>query len=277
MSDTSPAPIKRPPRNLSATSLGFHLFGLSLKRHIRSRKTLFLFLVQLIPVVLALFSRITGNGGGLAEFEATFTQVYLPYLLPLAALFFGGPTVVDEVEGRTITYLTLRPLSRSTLFLSKLATSIALAIVVTVIPVILFFAVSVIGSADPMGGSLATLGAAIASTVGGATAYTAIFALLGVIFASTLLPGIVYYLVFEIILGALPVIEFISIKFHVFTLGGFRRGVDGEERLRDEIARFLLDQPLEFDWWVGLLCLIFVTTAAVVLSATVFRNRQFHV
>lgn len=277
MSDTTPSAIERPQRNLSAPALGFHLFGLDLTRQIRSRKTVLLFLVQLLPALIAFVTLLTGDRDGLSVFEATFEAVYLPLLLPLAALFFGGPTVVDEVEGRTITYLTLRPLSRSTLFLGKLATSITLAIAVTVIPVVLFFLICVLGSPASFGDGLSLLGSAVATTIAGAIAYTAVFAFLGVIFASTLLPGIVYFVVVELILAAIPIIEVISVKFHLFTLGGFQQSAEGEQSIRDQMAEFLLNQPLEFDWWVGLLYLGTVTAGAVILSALVFRNRQFHV
>lgn len=277
MSETTPPAIDRPPRRLSAPSQGAHLFGLDLRRQIRSRKTVLLFLVQLLPAIIAVITLLLGDRDGLDLFESTVETVYLPLLLPLAALFFGGPTVVDEVEGRTITYLTLRPLPRSTLFLSKLTTSMVLAVAVTAIPIILFFTVCVVGSPASFGNGLSLLGSAVAATTAGAIAYTAIFAFLGVIFASTLLPGIAYFVFVELILAAIPIIEFISVKFHLFTLGGFQQSADGEQGIRDQMAEFLLNQPLEFDWWVGLLYLGTVTAGAVILSALVFRNRQFHV
>ena len=42
-------------------------------------------------------------------------------VLPLAALFFATSLVADEVEGRTLTYLITRPLTRPSIFVGKFA------------------------------------------------------------------------------------------------------------------------------------------------------------
>ncbi len=278
MTEKKAPDIDRPERNISAPVLGVHLLGLDLQRQVRTRKTIFLFVIQLLPAIIAIFSLVGGSLAGLETFESTVEGVYLPLLLPLAALFFGGPTIVDEVEGRTITYLTLRPLSRTTLLLSKLATSMILAIAVTTIPIVLFFVICMLGSPDGFGAGLPLLGSAVGTVAVGAITYTAVFALLGVIFASTLLPGIVYYVVFELILAAIPLVEVMSIKFHLFTIGGFERHEpDDEGGMREMLENMILDQPLDPQWWVGLLCVGLLTLTAVVASALIFKQRQFHV
>ena len=275
---TEPIEIERPPRNLSPPVLGIHLLGLDLARQIRSRKVVILFAIQMLPVLSALMALTGGELAGLQTFENNVQSVYLPLLLPLAALFFGGPTVVDEVEDRTITYLTLRPLSRTTLLLSKLASSIVLAVAVTTIPLAILFVVCVLGSPDGFGEGMGLLAASMGTVAVGAVTYTAIFALLGVVFASTLLPGIVYFLVFEVILAAIPLVEVMSVKFHLYTMGGFElHEVDDDGGWRQTMEQFLLDQPLEPQWWVGLLCVAVAGVGAVVLSALIFRQRQFHV
>ncbi len=263
-----------PPRNLSALALGTKLLSLDLSRTMRTRKTLILFLIQLLPALAAAVSLFWGDLDGLVVFEGAIERVYLVLLLPLAALFFGGPTIVDEVEGETITYLTLRPIPRTTLLLAKLGSSILSVLAVTVIPVVAFFVVCVIGSPATFGDGLGMLGQAVAATAVGAITYTAVFALLGVIFSSTLLPGIVYYVVFELVLANLPVLEFLSIKFHLFTLGGFDQLDPGEDAA---LGQMILDEPLVFDWWVGLLMCGIITATAVAIATVVFRDRQFNV
>ena len=276
MSD--PSTIERPPRQLSQITVGVHLLGIDLQRQLRSRKTLVLALVQSLPLVIALLTLYWSRPDGLEAFQSTVEGVYLPLLMPLAALFFGGSTVVDEVEDRTITYLTLRPLSRVSLFLAKLATSVILAISVTVIPIVLYFLLCVLASPDGFGDGMSLLGAALGSVAMGALTYTTIFALLGVVFTSTLLPGVVYYVVFELILAAIPVVEILSVKFHLFAMGGLqRRDPNDEEGIREMLERFLLDQPLEPQWWVSLLCLAAISAAAITAGALLFRQRQFHV
>lgn len=275
MSEPAAPEIKRPPRNLSATALSTRLIARDLRRHAFGRKTLFLLAVQLLPAFIVALALIWQDLDGLALFEGTVSNVYIPLLLPLTALFFGGPTIVDEVQGRTITYLTLRPLSRTNLYLGKLATSILLAVAVTVIPVLILFGICVLGGDGSPDGVMGLLGSAMGTVAVGAVAYTAIFAFLGVLFSSTLLPGIVYYLVFEFIFGAIPIVEMLSIKFHLRILGGFSEDEPG--MLRETLEQMLLDQPLSFEWWFGLLMISFATAAAVAVGTLVFRGRQFHV
>lgn len=276
MSDAEPT-IDRPPRRLSPLATGAELLKLDLWRKFRSRKTLILFLIQLIPALVAAVSLVWGDLDGFQVFESTIENVYLPLLLPLAALFLGGPTIVDEVEAKTITFLTLRPLSRATLLLGKLGASIILAVAITVVPVLIFFGICSLGASAGLGEGLSLLGTGTAAVAVGAVTYTTIFALLGVVFASTLLPGIVYYVVFELIIAALPLVEFLSVKFHLYTLGGFDRAEAEGGGWRQQLEELLLDQPLEFDWWVGLLFCAVVTGAALLVATVIFRNREFRV
>ncbi len=273
MMSTSEAPkIERPPRSLSSPTLGLRLLSLDFGRQIRARKTLTLVAIQLLPVVIAAVFVIWRDVDGMNLFRNTIEHVYIPLLLPLAALFFGGPTIVNEIEGRTITYLTLRPLSRATLFLAKLASSISVALVATLLPVLALFGVCMIGSGDPLGDSLPMLGAALGAVAVGAITYTAIFAFLGVLFSATLLLGIVYFVVVELVFAAIPIIELLSVKFHLRTIAGFtssdRAGF---------LDRLILEEPLNFEWWFGVLIAGLMASFAIIVSTLVFRQRQFHV
>lgn len=263
------------PRTLSPVALGWRLFSMDIKRKALSKKTLFLLAIQLLPVVVGALALIAQDMDGLTLFEGAVESIYLPLLLPLTALFFGGPTIVDEVQGQTITYLTLRPLPRPALYLAKLATSIALAIAVSLAPILILFALCFIGGIGGAEGSFALLGSTVATVTMGATAYTSIFALLGVIFSATLLPGIVYYVVFELVLAAVPVIEMMSLKFHLRLLGGFDSGEGGQ--IRQTLESLLLDQSLTLDWWVGLAFSLLAIAGAVALGTILFARRQFHV
>lgn len=273
---TSSPDIERPPRDTSAVKLAFRLASLDFTRQLKSRKTLILFLIQFLPALVSALALFWGDLDGLGVFEGTVERVYLPLMLPLAALFFGGPTIVDEVEAKTITYLTLRPMSRTALLMGKLTSSIAMALCVTVIPVVVFFAVCAIGGSAPLAEGMPMLGSAAGTVAVGAITYTSVFALLGVVFSSTLLPGIVYYVVFEMVLGTIPVIEVLSIKFHLSTLGQLQPEQEDAGAIRQQLEQLLLDQPLDFDWWVGLVICGVITATAIGVSAILFQDRQFH-
>jgi ABC-type transport system involved in multi-copper enzyme maturation permease subunit len=57
-----------------------------------------------------------------ADLYAVIVALYwIRNVLPLAALFFATSLVADEVEGRTLTYLITRPLTRPSVFVGKFA------------------------------------------------------------------------------------------------------------------------------------------------------------
>ena len=264
--------IERPPRSLAAFPLGLRLYTLDLRRQVLARKTFTILIIQLLPVLIGAFFVIFQNLDGITLFRNTIEHVYIPFLMPLAALFFGGPTIVNEIEGRTITYLTLRPLSRSTLYLAKLASSITTALAVILLPVLLLFGIALIGGADGFSESLAILGPALLAITAGAIAYTSLFAFLGALASATLLLGIIYFVIVEMVLAALPVLELLSVKFHLRTIAGFQ----GADRA-GFLERMILDQPLNFEWWVGLLVTTFFSLAALVAGTLIFREKQYHV
>lgn len=273
MSNSAAPTIERPLRSLGTITLGLRLFSLDFSRTIRARKTIALLLLQLLPVIVATIYIAFRDLDGTSLFRNTVEFVYLPLLLPLAALFFGGPTVVNEIEGRTITYLTLRPIPRGLLYLSKLASSICATLAITVLPVLLlYFSCTLLGTSGGVSISMKTLAGALGAVATGAITYTAIFALLGVLLFSSLLLGIVYFIVVELVFAALPIIELISVKFHLRTIAGYQ----GSDRA-GFLERLILDEPLNFEWWFGLSAAGMMTLFAVTIATLIFRQRQFHV
>ncbi|RAL24763.1 hypothetical protein DL240_00705 [Lujinxingia litoralis] len=260
-----------PARNLGVIPQALRLFSLDFGRQLRARKTLVLLAVQLLPVLVALAYVAFGQLDGMTMFRNSMESVYLPFLVPLAALYFGGPAIVDEIEGRTITYLTLRPLPRALIYLAKLKSAMLSALLVTSLPIILLFGICAFSSGELLG-ELPTLGKMLGASAVGVLTYTAVFAMLAAIFSSSLLLGIVYYVIVEMVIAAIPVLELVSIKFHVRTIAGLQ----GADRA-GWLDRLILDEPLNFEWWFGLLVAAIFTTLATAVATAIFREKQFHV
>ena len=275
MDDASTPQIDRPPRSLAAPSLAWQCYLLDLRRRAPAKGFLLLFGALCLPVIVA---AIQGLMGDLAPdyFTSLFHSAYLPFLIPLATLFLGGPTIIDEVEGQTLTYLTLRPIPRGLLYIAKLASSLTLALIVVLVPVGLLSLVGLI-SGVPVDAS--TLMQAMASSALGALTYTALFACLGVLFSATLLPGIVYFVVFEIILFTIPLVELLSVKFHLYTVAGLDPTGSADEDstgLRQLMEQLILDAPLSIAPWQSAVALLVVVPAAILAGALLFDSRQFH-
>ncbi len=259
------------PRNLGAAGLLSTLIGTELRRLLTARKTLILLIVQLLPAIFALVYVLLKDIDGLTMFRNTVETVTLPFLLPLAALFYGGPVIVDEMEGRTLTYLTLRPVPKPVLFFGKLIAGTISALALVIVPLLLLFIVCLATSSD-LADAAGTLGALVAACALGVVTYTSVFAMLGVVFASSLLAGIVYFVVSEMVLSLLPVLELLSVRYYLRTIAGFT----ATDRL-GILDRMVLDEPIKFEWWVGVVVTLIVIALTTTIGAYVFRERQYHV
>src|SRR5438874_1179966 len=93
-----------------------------------SKKTLFVEFLALIPPAIAAVWRISIEAGfarpllsPAALFSALMVTAYLQFFMLMVALFYGTALVADEIENKTLTYLTTRPVDKVTLLLGKLA------------------------------------------------------------------------------------------------------------------------------------------------------------
>ena len=136
-----------------------------------SRKTMMALLVSLVPFAVGLLMAL-GNGidkaegssfGRYYEHDAGFSGpaafLILGGTVPLVALLLAGGLVAEEVEDRTLSYLLVRPLRRSTIVVSKFIPVAALAALLGALQVLLFGLTRLVAWAllDP--GATATFGA----------------------------------------------------------------------------------------------------------------------
>jgi len=118
--------------------------------------------------------------------------------------------------------------------------------------------------------SLPVLGRVLAAASCGIIAYSAIFAALGALFASSLLASILYFVAFEMVMATLPVLELLSIRFHLRTIAGFT----SSDRL-GFLDRMVLDQPLHVEWWVSLLIIGVLTALGIAGGSMIFKEKQY--
>ena len=111
----------------------------------RAKKTKAFYLISFIPVVMALvikFGQILSEHsdiGGIYIFTNIIMAFYLQFLILILALFFGTSVCSEELEGKTLTYLTTRPISKSAIILGKYTSYTALAILMTAAGVVCSF------------------------------------------------------------------------------------------------------------------------------------------
>lgn len=260
-----------PERNLSMGSQLGTLIVTQIKLLLIARKTRALLAIQLVPVLAAFVYVMFESVDGLTMFTGITESVTIPFLVPIAAMFYGGPAIVDEMEGRTLTFLTLRPVGKGTLFFGKAIAGIAMALPIVLIPLLLLFGICLWQSSD-WGMALESLGSMLGAVALGTATYTAIFAALGAAFASGLLASIIYFVLFEMVFGVLPILELLSVRYHIRTTAG----INATDRL-GILDQMVMDEPLILEWYWGLAVLAVLTAGALAIGAWVFRERQYYV
>jgi ABC-2 type transport system permease protein len=199
----SSATRSRPPMpSFLASSL--RIFDLSLSRMLWSRGTVFMALVIGLPVVIAIIVRsvtfvigtnarvdnIPISGGAL--FGAMIWLLYLRFIVPILAVFYGTSLMADEVEDKTITYLFTRPIPRGAVMAGKYLAYLACTILVVLASVVIVYFLIVPINGGSIAGNFIDLVKDLILLAVGLVAYGALFSWVGAQFKKPLLTGLIF-------------------------------------------------------------------------------------
>lgn len=175
----------------------------------KSRRTRIFALVCGLPVFAAAVIQAGRLAFGVAGidgpsvFGGVIMAFDLQFLILVLALFHGTSVCSDEVEGRTLTYLTTRPVSKPALLLGKTAAYAVLLTILVAASVVLSF---LILNIDVLTNSAAWLAMAksLAVLVLGLACYLAFFTLIGTFLKKSVLFGLVFSFGWENIVQYFP-------------------------------------------------------------------------
>ena len=246
------------------------VFSKHLRQQVSARKTFILGAVLLVPVIGAVVYAAGDGTSGLSVFKSLVESIYIALLLPLAGLFFGGPTVVEEIEGQTASYLFLRPVAKPLVFLGKVLASILMVSAMVLVPVLLLYPILMTAGAS-VGDHLPMLAKMSMTLLIGSVSYTAVFAALGALFSRSLLAGIIFWVVFEWLLSLVPVLGTATQKYHLRNTADL---IDPGQL--GTLEKFVgLQKPIIVSIPLSYAVLIGVTCVALAVGAYVFNRRQY--
>ena len=202
------------------------LFMLALRQTLTRRKVALLIILALLPLGLAVIldSRGTSEGGLLIG--AVLGGLVVSVTLPLTVMVLATAAFGNEVEDRTLSLLTTKPVPRWTIVLAKLTATLVVAI-----PLMVVIA-ALITLMDPDGTGNAPLAAAVAVAVG-VVAYSSAFTWLGLLTTRALGFGLVYVLLWEALITTfLSGTRYLSIRSYIF---GTAHGLN-EQAFNDDLA-----------------------------------------
>ena len=260
---------------------GVLIFDLSLARMLWSRGTVFMGLLVGLPVVLALLvrgvqamaaqdMRVDGQViTGPTIFGFMVWWLYLRFIVPVLALYYGTALVADEVEDKTITYLFTRPIPRGAVLLGKfLAYFVCTTMVVTPSLMIVYFLMGLSGAS--VAGTFPSLLKDLGLVILGLLAYGGLFAWVGAQFKRPLVIGLVYVFGFEQLALIIPgYIRQLTVSYYLQSL--VPHAVMGEGVL--SLLQSLVQQKASLPVSVGML--IGIGAAFVFLAMRVIARREY--
>jgi ABC-2 type transport system permease protein len=179
-----------------------------------------------LPAVFAAIY-LLGNGTipRLQFLNDNVLNMYFPILLPIATMILATAAIGNEIEDRTLPYLTLKPLSRFRIVVEKWLGSIWVAIPAILIGLLV---ACLVLFRDQSSDYQRVIVAALVSSAIGICAYCGVFLLISLVIQRALLAGIIYTFVIENILGRyLKGLRVVSIQHYVKSI---------YERLQDDPA-----------------------------------------
>ncbi len=249
------------------------VFDLAIEGMVWTRRSVLMAALLGLPVLFALLYRITL----VTKLPSTFSPAdlygsivalfYVRNAVPLAALFYATALIADEVEGKTITYLFTRPITRASILVGKFAAYVATTLSLGLPALALSFAI--ITSAHGLAGvreALPHLPRDLGVVTLGFLAYGALFAFLGVLLRRPVIPGLLFLFVWELLANLPGYLPRATLTAWLRSLILHRPAEEGLSQLFSPAA-----QPAG----LSLLVLVGATGVFVGLASALFARREY--
>ncbi len=233
------------------------LFTLSIRQAISLRRLLLLALVALIPFLIVAPVMLTGNNDD-GNFINMFYGLVVSITLPMIVIILATGAFGNELEDRTLSLLTTRPVPRSYIVLGKLAATIVVAAPLAAVPA------TVLVALDPSASST-TIAAALMGSLICVAAYSSIFTWAGLMTQRALAFAVVYVFLWEgLATQLLEGLLYVSVRGYTFAIL-YGMDEDGFSSLEEGIIELQAGM-------VGAAAAI-----ALFFAATVYRLRRMDV
>ncbi|MCJ7682576.1 MAG: ABC transporter permease [Candidatus Aminicenantes bacterium] len=175
----------------------------------KTRRTKVFYFISLIPMMIAAFAKFaqlvlqSPRLEGIYIFSNIIVALYLQFLVLILALFFGTSICSEEVEGKTLTYLTTRPVPKAALLLGKYAAYTLLIVLMMAVGVVLSFLIlNAEGLTDLSRWSILFRDLGVLTL--GLVCYTAFFTFIGTFLKRSILFGLIFSFGWENVIQYFP-------------------------------------------------------------------------
>ncbi len=207
---------------LSSLSAVLWIAWFSLREMSRRRRLLSLAAINLLPVLVVLIVRIWyPDQGGTAQLQlsALTHEVFVPFLIPIVAIFVGVSAIGEQVEDGTIVYPWTRPVRRRAIYLGRLLAAQSVATLLLAGSLILCFLIMVSSGLDIITWDFLKLYFFTFLVIFlGVFAYVALFAAMGTFLKKPILPAILFAFMWEGLSKVPARIQELTLRFHLTNL-----------------------------------------------------------
>lgn len=270
------APPVAAPGLVPSTEVFALVFAASVRELIRRRRLVFIGLAALLPLVLVLMWRTWGMDqfGAAQVFSNLVGTVYLGGLVYLVGLAFGVPTVHDEVEGRTITYLFTRPVSKVAVYAGRVAAVQLLGGAVLAASLVVCFAVMVVGNFSALTVEFVKIYVNHVWLILLATiVLTGLFSLFGIVFKRPLVWGFAYWVAWEGVVSKIPGrMQTWTLDFHLRNI--MMRDEDVQSSMFRALRDLLVENP-EVSVTASVGVLLVALVAFALIGGWIFARKEY--
>jgi hypothetical protein len=195
----------------------------SLREMVRRRRLISLSLISLLPVLMVGAIRLWFSQAGVTaqmQLAALAHDVFMPFLIPVVALFVGVPAIGEMVDDGTIVFTWTRPVRRRAIYLGRLLAAQVVSTLVLSGSLALCFAVMVTEGPQVITWEFLKLYLQTFVIIGlGVFTYAALFAAVGTFFKKPVLPAILFAFGWENLVSNIPArVQELSLRFHLQNL-----------------------------------------------------------
>ena len=248
------------------------IFKHTLRHMLASRKSIFILVTSLSPILIAIVFRLTKhNTRQVIKFIPDMTiTFFLMVITVLVSLFYASSTITDEIEDQTLSFLFMRPIHKTKLLLSKfLAYLVGSILFIT--PSHLIFTLIIATHPKMPENIIFHLSMSVkylAVIILGLLAYGSIFFVLSVGSKHPILWGLLIAFGWEKITIAIPGnIKKISVIHYLLS-------ITPKQNLSHR-TQFLLEKAELTTSWIAITILLIITFAALCFSTQLFKRKEY--
>jgi ABC-type transport system involved in multi-copper enzyme maturation permease subunit len=251
----------------------FIIFRMTVNNIIKTRRTLFMFLISsstILVALLYLLLRESDNTGisGYAFFAYIMGTLQIRGILLLLSVFYGSTVFSDELDRKTLIYLQSRPVSGWSLLLAKYFSAFAITSIFlvfsTTVPYLVLMAadnpVDIIKNLDILGVDLLVM-------LLGAVAYNALMLMASLLLKKPVLWGLAFTLLWENTVVNIPAL------INKFTLLHWLQSIFPHPAATNKFLSILNPKPSSIQ--TSIIMLLMLTLIFILISGFTYRRKEF--